>query len=97
MNLKVQGRFRQAQACPAFAGQQALSKQEDFPKNVRIVEGTVKETGSQALPGPNEKHENLVKYAYILIETDKDIFKVQHLCRERRFDALLMMSIRKRL
>jgi len=29
------------------------------------------------LPGPNEKHENLVKYPYIVIETDRDIFKVE--------------------
>ncbi|ANK92735.1 MULTISPECIES: hypothetical protein [Rhizobium] len=63
---------------PAFPGPQALSKPEEFPKNVRIVEGTVKETGTQASQGLNEKHENLVKYAYIVIETDKDIFKVEH-------------------
>lgn len=76
MNLK-QFKEDSDKLAPAFAGQQDLSKPEDFPKNVRIVEGTVKETGSQALPGPNEKHENLVKYAYIVIETDKDIFKVE--------------------
>lgn len=44
-------------------GPQTLSKPEEFPKNVRIVEGTVKETGNQASQGPNERHENLVTYA----------------------------------
>lgn len=61
----------------AFPRQEDLSKRE-FPKNVRIVEGTVKETGNQASQGPNEKHENLVKYAYIIIDTDKDVFRVEH-------------------
>ncbi len=62
----------------ALPGSEVPSKLEDFPKNVRIVEGTVKETGNQAFQGNNEKSENLVKYAYIIIETETDIFKVEH-------------------
>lgn len=64
-----------AKAAPAAV---ALSKPEDFPKNVRIIEGVVKEIGNQIFQGPNEKHENLVKFAYLIIEADKDIFKVEH-------------------
>ncbi|UWU23026.1 hypothetical protein N2601_08800 [Rhizobium sp. CB3060] len=69
-------RLRLASKAPS--GREAPSKPEDFPENVRIVEGTLKETGTPAVQGPSEKHENLVKYAYIIIETDKDIFKVEH-------------------